>query len=57
MGKPKVPFLCTGNSARSQMAEGWTKALKGDRLEAYSAGIQPKGVDPRAVQGHGRGRH
>ena len=32
------------------MAEGWTKALKGDQLEAYSAGIQPKGVDPRAVK-------
>ncbi len=50
MGKPKILFLCTGNSCRSQMAEGWTRALKGDQLEAYSAGIQPKGVDPRAVQ-------
>ena len=50
MAKPKILFLCTGNSCRSQMAEGWTKALKGDQLEAYSAGIQPKDVDPRAVQ-------
>ena len=50
MGKPKILFLCTGNSCRSQMAEGWTKALKADQLEAYSAGIQPKGVDPRAVK-------
>lgn len=50
MAKPKILFLCTGNSCRSQMAEGWTKALKGDQLEAYSAGIQPKGVDPRAVK-------
>ena len=50
MEKPKILFLCTGNSCRSQMAEGWTKALKGDQLEAYSAGIQPKAVDPRAVK-------
>jgi arsenate reductase (thioredoxin) len=50
MAKPKILFLCTGNSCRSQMAEGWTKALKADQLEAYSAGIQPKGVDPRAVK-------
>jgi arsenate reductase (thioredoxin) len=48
--KPKILFLCTGNSCRSQMAEAWTRALKGGLLEAYSAGIQPKGVDPRAVK-------
>jgi arsenate reductase (thioredoxin) len=48
--KPKILFLCTGNSCRSQMAEVWTRVLKGDHLEAYSAGIQPKGVDPRAVK-------
>jgi arsenate reductase (thioredoxin) len=48
--KPKILFLCTGNSCRSQMAKGWTKALKADQLEAYSAGIQPKGVDPRAIK-------
>ena len=42
MEKSKILFLCTGNSCRSQMAEGWTKALKGDQLEAYSAGIHEK---------------
>lgn len=48
--KLKVLFLCTGNSCRSQMAEGWTRCLKGDVIEAYSAGIEPRGLDPRAVQ-------
>jgi arsenate reductase len=50
MQKLKVLFLCTGNSCRSQMAEGWTRHLKGDAIDAYSAGTQPHGVDPRAVQ-------
>ncbi len=50
MRKLKVLFLCTGNSCRSQMAEGWAKRLKADILEAYSAGTQPQGVDPRAVR-------
>jgi arsenate reductase len=45
----KVLFLCTGNSCRSQMAEGWAKALKGDVIEAYSAGIETHGLNPRAV--------
>jgi arsenate reductase len=49
MGSMKVLFLCTGNSCRSQMAEGWTNHLKGDQIEAYSAGTQPHGIDPRAV--------
>ena len=48
--KLKVLFLCTGNSCRSQMAEGWTRILKGDQIEAYSAGVDPHAVDPRAVQ-------
>jgi arsenate reductase len=48
--KPKVLFLCTGNSCRSQMAEGWARALKGDVLDAYSAGIATHGLNPRAVQ-------
>lgn len=48
--KVKVLFLCTGNSCRSQMAEAWTKKLKSDVLDAYSAGTEPKGVDPRAVK-------
>jgi arsenate reductase len=46
----KILFLCMGNSCRSQMAEGWTKHLKGDRIDVWSAGITPKGVDPLAVQ-------
>jgi arsenate reductase len=48
--KVKVLFLCTGNSCRSQMAEGWARNLKGDIIEAYSAGIQPKNIDPRAIR-------
>lgn len=46
----KILFLCTGNSARSQMAEGWTKALKGGSIEAHSAGMEPKGLHPLAVK-------
>ena len=45
----KVLFLCTGNSCRSQMAEGWAKALKAGEVEAYSAGTDPHGMNPRAV--------
>jgi len=45
----KVLFLCTGNSCRSQMAEGWARTLRGDALEAWSAGTAPHGLDPRAV--------
>jgi len=48
--KLRILFLCTGNSCRSQMAEGWTRTLKGDRIEPYSAGVETKGVDPRAVR-------
>jgi len=48
--KQKVLFLCTGNSCRSQMAEGWARALKGDTIEAYSAGIETHGLNPRAVK-------
>jgi arsenate reductase (thioredoxin) len=48
--KKRILFLCTGNSCRSQMAEAWTKSLKGDQFEAYSAGVNPKGVDPRAIK-------
>ena len=50
MRKLKILFLCTGNSCRSQMAEGWTRALKGDEIEAYSAGIETHGLNPNAVK-------
>ena len=48
-GKLKVLFLCTGNSCRSQMAEGWAQHLKGDVIEPYSAGVDPHSLDPRAM--------
>ena len=48
--KKRILFLCTGNSCRSQMAEAWTKRLKGDQFEACSAGVNPKGVDPKAIK-------
>ncbi len=48
--KLTVLFLCTGNSCRSQMAEGFARALKGDVIEAYSAGIETHGRNPRAVK-------
>ena len=47
--KKKVLFLCTHNSARSQMAEGLLRAMYADRYEAYSAGVEATSVDPRAV--------
>jgi arsenate reductase len=49
-GKIKILFLCTGNSCRSQMAEGWARTLKGDVLEAYSAGTETHGLNPNAVK-------
>ena len=48
--KLKVLFLCTGNACRSQMAEGWARHLKGDLIEAHSAGVDPHGLDLRAVR-------
>lgn len=44
-----VLFLCTGNSCRSQMAEGWARQLKDAEVEAHSAGTHPKSLDPRAA--------
>ena len=43
-------FLCTGNSCRSQMAEGFSRHLKADQIESHSAGVDPKGIDPRAIK-------
>jgi len=48
--KAKILFLCTGNSCRSQMAEGWARTLRGDVIEAYSAGIETHGLNPLAVK-------
>ncbi|MCF8106539.1 MAG: arsenate reductase ArsC [Desulfohalobiaceae bacterium] len=50
MAKQRILFLCTGNSCRSQMAEGWVRHLFGEQIEAASAGIVKRGVDPRAIQ-------
>lgn len=50
MQKLKVLFLCTGNSCRSQMAEGWARHLKSDVIEPYSAGIETYGLNPNAVK-------
>ena len=48
--KVNILFLCTGNSCRSQMAEGWTRALKGKEIEAFSAGVETHGLNPQAVK-------
>lgn len=48
--KIKILFLCTGNSCRSQMAEGWAKHLKSKEIEPYSAGIERHGLNPVAVK-------
>ena len=53
MNKTRVLFLCTGNSCRSQMAEGWARALRGNEIEAYSAGTAPHGVNRLAVRAMG----
>jgi len=46
----KVLFLCTGNSCRSQMAEGWARHLKAEEIEPFSAGIETHGLNPHAVK-------
>jgi len=48
--KLKILFLCTGNSCRSQMAEGFTRHLKNDQIDVFSAGTAPKSIDPRAMR-------
>ncbi|MEE2641127.1 MAG: arsenate reductase ArsC, partial [Planctomycetota bacterium] len=50
MSRIRVLFLCTGNSCRSQMAEGWARKLKNESLEVYSAGIEKHGLNPNAVR-------
>lgn len=49
-GKPQVLFLCTGNSARSQMAEGYLRYAAEDYFEPLSAGTEPKGLNPLAIK-------
>ncbi len=50
VNKEKVLFICTHNAARSQMAEGLLRTLKGDRYEAYSGGLEPSSVNPYAIK-------
>ena len=50
MTQIKILFLCTGNSCRSQMAEGWAHELKSNGIEAHSAGVIKHGMNPRAVK-------
>ena len=50
MGKRKILFICTGNSARSQIAEGLVNSLYSDKFEAYSAGTKPLEINPFAIE-------
>lgn len=50
MNKQRILFLCTGNSARSQMAEAFIRKYADDRFEAHSAGLEPKGLNPLTVR-------
>lgn len=50
MKKHNVLFLCTGNSCRSQMAEGWARELLGESVQAFSAGIEAHGMNPNAIR-------
>jgi arsenate reductase len=47
--KKRILFVCSGNACRSQIAEGWARALAGDTVEVFSAGIEANGIDPAAV--------
>ncbi len=48
--KIRILFLCTGNSCRSQIAEGWARHLRGDAIEAYSAGVEKHGLNQLAIE-------
>jgi len=50
MSKKIIYFLCTGNSCRSQMAEGWAREILGKEWDVYSAGIEAQGVNPYAIK-------
>jgi len=50
LGMKKILILCTGNSCRSQIAEGYLRYFAGDKAEVYSAGVETHGVNPRAVE-------
>lgn len=50
MTKKIIYFICTGNSCRSQMAEGWGKKILGDEWQVYSGGIEAHGVNPKAIE-------
>jgi arsenate reductase (thioredoxin) len=50
MDKIRVLFLCSGNSARSQMAEAWLRKFAGERFEVHSAGLDAKGIHPLTIQ-------
>lgn len=50
MTQKTIYFICTGNACRSQMAEGFGRAILGDRWQVYSAGIEAHGVNPKAVE-------
>ena len=52
--KLKILFLCTGNSCRSQMAEGWARYFHGEKYDIYSAGIEKHGLNPLAVKAMAR---